>query len=188
MIPPGGWHFVDKSTGVDVRIEGDSFQSVATALLRFRVDNRKDPGNPGKELSDYICGNWPHFCSNHAGSVKPTSFGTPLSNRVSGWIGQFFTTSRNDAGVAKEEAERRAAVCASCPQNKDFTKGGCGPCIDGIRRLAFVWLRNRKTAHDEKLGACNILNHPNTVAVQANTLPEVTPAQREKLPDNCWRK
>lgn len=189
LVPPGGWHFVDRSTALPHRVEGTSFEDVALRVLQFRVTNNLEPGNPSKEVSDYICGTWPHFCTSSP-APHPAKGSMPFSNRVSGWLGRFFTSSKNDPGVPQEEAERRAAICAACPQNRDYTKGGCGPCIDGIRRLSFVWLRNRKTKHDAALGACNVFGHPNAVAVQAADLNPTKQLETgsDHQPEDCWRR
>lgn len=190
VIPPNGFHFIDHSTGVEKRIEGSSYEDVADRVLKFRLANGKEPGNPAAELIDYVCGTWPHFCSDDSprGPKTVTSRARHLSTRVAGWLATFYSLARADAGVGGGESQRRAGICAQCPQNREYRDGGCGSCLESISRLFFVWRRDRPIPHEAKLGACGITSQLNAAAVMAKTLPPLTAEQIELLPGNCWRK
>jgi hypothetical protein len=187
LVPPGGHHFVDHSTGVPVRIEGHSTEDVAKKILQFRLANEKAPGNPLAEVVSYVCGSWPHFCreSDPQPAFAPkTNSKAHISIRVATWMARFIRFAQADRGVHPSEAERRAAICAQCPKNVRF-ESGCGACQDSISRLAFIWKRDRATAYDRQLGACDVTSQHNGCAVFAEKLP---PTDTADLPANCWRK
>jgi hypothetical protein len=174
-VPPGGWHFIDHSTGVPVRLDGESFADVAERVLKHRLANNVPPGNPAGELAAAICGPFPHFCEEqHAGHTPLVSERAPLSRRVMAWIAVFFRTQADDPGEPQNVADDRAAVCAACPQNKDFSRGGCPSCLDSVKRLSFVWRRDRTTPLDSKLHACDVTGQHNQTAVwaQSTSCPE----------------
>lgn len=190
VVPPGGYHFVDRSTGREVRIEGTSYDDVANQVLRFRLENGKDPGNPAAELIEYVCGTWPHFCSDD--SPKPPKITVPrtrhLSSRVAAWLAGFYAFAQADAGVSSSESQRRAEICAQCPQNREYREGGCGSCIESVNRLFFVWRRDRAVPYESRLGACLVTNQLNAAAVLAKNLPPLSQEQLDRLPANCWRR
>lgn len=191
MVPPGGFHFVEKHDGVEVRIESHSVVAVAEALLRYRLNNGLPPGSPKDEVNQYICGNWPHFCREQDGHSlkegKPQSFETHLSRRLSVWMTRLWNSGPNNE-VKQSEADRRAAICVACPQNVDFRPGGCGSCVEGVDNLSFVWLRSRKTSLDEKLHGCKACAQNNRCAVQASRLPALSAEEHARLDLACWRK
>ncbi len=191
VIPPGGFHFIEKTPTGEFKIESTSLASVQAALLTYRLNNNVPVGNPQQEVVDYICNNWPHFCSDNAEPylvpANPISREAHLSRRVSDWTRQIFDLG-SDNTVAPAEAERRAAICAACPLNADFHAGACGPCVESLERIGFVWLRNRKTSFDEKLGGCKACGSFNRVAVQASKLPPLTDADKAALDPKCWRR
>jgi hypothetical protein len=190
LVPPGGHHFVDRSTGRDVRINGTSPDDVAEQVLRFRLGNQKPPGNPMQELVDYVCGTWPHFChESNPPPVRPSNGGrTHISIRVASWMAAFVRQAMGDLGVSRQVSEQRAIICSQCPKNTSFTTSGCGACQDSISRLAFVWKRDRSTSQDHALGACDITSQHNGCAVLAAKLPDLSEGEQEQLPANCWRK
>jgi len=87
IVPPGGFHYKDPA---GYTVEGHSYQSVADNLMRYRVDNKLPVGNPLKDVFDYVCNNWPHFCTAHnpvlhGGNGKPS-----LASRVSMWLSNLY--------------------------------------------------------------------------------------------------
>lgn len=190
LVPPGGFHFVDSSSGQAVRIEGESTDDVASKVLKYRLANSLPVGNPLKEVNDYICGNWSHFCDDpeNLPRILPTLFnqGEHISRRVASWMADFVRNYRGDPGVGQNEAERRAAICANCPQNIRYDETGCGACLDNIARLAFVFKANRQTGLDSELRGCKGTAQHNGCAVWAKTLPPVPDGVI--LASNCWRK
>ncbi len=185
VIPPGGHHLIDHSTGVPVRIEGESPEDVAKKVLEFRLSNQKAPGNPLQEVIDFICGSWPHFCRETNPKAAPAIVGKQhISTRVMTWMAVFLRQSEGDQGVHPSKAENRAIICSQCVKNVSYASG-CGSCQDSIQRLSFVYKRDRTTSQDKVLGACDALSQHNASAVWANQLPAHTVTD---LPANCWRR
>jgi hypothetical protein len=188
VIPPGGHHFIDRSGGEPFRIDGDNLDDVAKKVLKHRLDNGRPPGDPMSELIDYVCGTWPHFCreTEPAALETPPQRRAPLATRCASWIARFYAAARADAGVSRPETERRANICASCPQNTVLS--GCGSCIENIERVFFIWRRDRALPRERELHACHLIGQHNGAAALAAELPSIDDETRERLPANCWRK
>lgn len=191
VVPPGGYHFYETHDGLRVKIESDSYEALSAALLRYRINNGIPPGNPQQDVFDYVCNTWPHYCHDNDPYNKlvgrEPSMGEMLSRRVVVWMTKLWNAGASNE-VKNEEAERRAAICATCPLNVDYKAGGCGACLDGVERLAFTWLRTRKTTRDKELKACSATGALNRCAVQAQSLPPMSAEQQVALHPNCWRK
>lgn len=191
-VPPGGFHFLDRTGPEPVRVEGDSFDDVTKKTLVLRLQNGRPPGNPGQELVDYVCGTWPSFCRENSPPLIPANIsGNPpfsgLAMRAATWIAGFVGGNRGDPGISSNETQRRADICCACPNNQEF-RGGCGSCVDNINRVFFVWRRNRTLPREAELGACAVIGQHNGAACLASQLPDLPNGVRERLPDRCWRK
>lgn len=189
VVPPDGFHFIDRSTGVPVKIIGDNQDDVASKVLIHRLANGKAPGNPAQELIDYLCGTWPHFCrETNPAFIKPNPNASQpsLATRCATWIADFFVVSRGDPGVGANETQRRADICAGCRENKEIV--GCGSCVSNVNRLFFVWRRDRALPREKELQACDITGQHNGCASLAAVLPPLDEETTSKLPAHCWRK
>ena len=182
-IPPSGYHFIDRSGGSETRIEGSSYADTAKNVLGHRLRNGKPPGNPLQELYDYVCGNWKHLCNDSDPARAPMPPGATLAHRTSEWIGRFVNTTGADAGVEQPEANRRAEICTSCPQNQNY-RGGCGSCVQATDQASFIYRHNRSTPFDSRLGACQILDEHLTTSIWGTKLGRTDKA----VPDFCWRR
>jgi len=187
IIPPGGFHYEDKVQRF--RVEGSSYQSVAEAVLRYRLENKLPVGNPLKDVLDYVCTNWPHFCSDHNAPL-PVGNGQPaLSSRVATWISSLyrFVRSTTTKFVTPEEANRRARICEQCPINKDW-KTGCGSCLQAAVQLGYTFRAGRKVDNEKALGACEVIGQENATAVWVDNLLPLAPEEQRRLPEKCWRR
>ncbi len=186
VIPPGGFHFIDTSSGVPVRIEGDSADDVANKLLLFRTRNGLPPGNPLEEYRKWLCESWPHFCIDSSPPAVPSGSGVAhISSRVATWMADFIRNYRGSDLVLQSEADRRAGICAECPRNVLYNATGCGSCLESISRLSFIYRASRVTKYDDHLRACMTTAQHNGSAVWASKLP---PADPSTLPSHCWRR
>lgn len=95
--------------------------------------------------------------------------------------------------VAKEEAERRAAVCVVCPKNDvtgGLTKYFLKESASEIMLVAGMLKdRDATTSLDDKLGVCQACECPMRakVHVEAHVLKKhLKPDQIAKLDPNCW--
>ena len=189
VVPPNGYHFIDRSGPSPVTIYGDSFEDVSMQVMKLRLANNRPVGNPQQELIDYVCLTWPHFC-NETNPAAPVPGGNKivnLSTRVAEWVAFLMTTNPADVGVAPEEVARRASICADCQHNREF-RHGCGPCVASINRLYFVFRRDRKVPNEDKLGGCYLTGQHNAAAVLCKNQTNVSAAINAELPTFCWRK
>ena len=190
IIPPGGYHYVEQHNGIKVELRGNDVEHLAEVILRFRLNNGIPTGNPLQDVTDFICGQWPHFCAeSEAAHLPPKNVHAKrhISTRASEWLARLWRLGTKNS-AKQQTAEARAAICAACPQNIDYRPGGCGSCIDSLERLAFVWLRQRATPFDASLGACRVTGQLNKLAVHAGDLPPLDEVQTAALPTKCWRK
>ncbi len=86
--------------------------------------------------------------------------------------------------ASNEEAERRAAICVTCPHNKIVH--GCFGC-HGVGEVISGLIDGRKTSLDQKLHQCSAC-HGCMLGPKVFLPREVinTEAYKDKLPSFCW--
>ena len=91
--------------------------------------------------------------------------------------------------ASQEEANKRAAVCASCPLNTDVT---CKTCAAGGLAMRLLNVkRGRRTVHDNVLKHCKVCGCSVLVKVWVpkQVILDNTPAeQMAEFPAHCWIK
>lgn len=194
IVPPGGFHFIERHNGAEIRLTGDSVDTLAQAIEKYRLTNGVPLADPKQEVVDYICGNWPHFCNQnepHAyleGNRPDSTAG--LATRTANWVTRLWNLGAGNH-VSDKEAIRRAEICTGCPMNKDFRAGGCSSCVQGTDRLAFVWL-TRKQIPELKLWhslrACRATGAHLQASVFAAKQPDATPEEALQFSPQCWRR
>ncbi len=93
--------------------------------------------------------------------------------------------------VPPVEAARRADICRGCEMNKDFRAGGCGSCIQGTDRLAFLWLARRELVDSvtwHSLKACRATGAHLQASIFADKQPEASPEEQLQYSPQCWRR
>lgn len=192
VVPPNGHHFVDRSSGVEHKIVGHSYQDVAEKLLRYRLANKLPVGSPLTEVYEYVCSTWPHFCDATPQEVVYRTTSEPsFTVAVMLWMSKMWDRQARTPKslVPDSEAIRRAVICQACPLQKDWSDYGCGSCVSSIRQKGFVFRAGRETGIKGVMG-CGVLKQDNTTAVFAHLegLPEAAEEQKLRLPNGCWRK
>jgi len=189
VIPPGGFHYIEKTPSGERRIDGDSLDNLARNLLLFRLANQRAPGNPSQEVSEFICSRWPHFCNdNSPAEIKPSnSAALPggLAGRIAAWMGDLLRLD-NSEQASEQEAQRRAEICIGCRANVSY-QSGCGACMDNISRLSFVFKAGRSVPNEGLLQGCAASGQHNPSGVWAKNLPALSPNDASGMPSNCWR-
>ena len=174
----------------NTRIEGDNYLDVAQSVLRYRVENKLDIGNPLAEVLDFVCSAHPHFCTESSPTSGLSPLTVPLASRVAQWVAKLYHTLRGQKidllFVTKEVAEARASICSSCPNNVSWA-GGCSSCARDTRQVSFPFRADRKTSQPNELFGCSALGHDNATAVWLKSLPADDPASVSQLPTVCWR-
>lgn len=197
VIPPGGHHFIDRSVAdAPRRFDGSSFEDLAQQVLKYRLDNKLPPGDPAREIVDYVCGNWPQACKEtKPPAVQPRPGGElrgGLATRVAAWIAALYRNvpSVRDPSVHPSVSQARADICVNCPHNVDYKSGGCGSCLDSIERVGFVLRRDRQVANGTRLQGCRATGQHNPTAIwfSDEVLPPLSEQARGLIPKECWRK
>lgn len=191
IVPPGGFHYTEKHAGSEIRLTGDSVDTLAAAIEKYRLNNGIPLGDPKKDVVDYICGNWSHFCNKteFTGYLEPNvSTDATFLTRVSAWVTKLWNIGANNF-VPEKEAQRRAEICKSCPLNQDF-RAGCKSCIQGTDRMVFLWSKGKTIPHDlfHSLKGCRATGAHLQASVFANKQPEISEQEIAQLPAHCWRR
>lgn len=134
---------------------------------------------------DQLCGTLPpERCKYEAGDPAPILSGFSFLDVVE-WIKSIAKTVTGEGYVSQVEADRRAAICVSCPYNTQAS-GGCGACAQTARALTPGML-SRHTDFDNKLKNCScckcylrIMVHVPLTALGGHDIA--------KRPDWCWVK
>lgn len=85
----------------------------------------------------------------------------------------------------QEEAERRAAICAACPQNVEVE--GCWGC-GGVRRLLEAAIGRRRTSRDDSLRGCAVCGCQNQAQVHYPAAALIAGGGAElDWPAQCWK-
>jgi hypothetical protein len=194
IVPPGGFHFNEHHNGAEIKLTGDSVENLAANIEKYRLTNGIPLGDPTKEVIDYICGNWPHFCNDNDRSTfnegnRPDST-AGLATRVAHWMTRLWNIGAGNF-VSDAEAKRRADICAGCAMHKDFRAGGCSSCVQGTDKLAFIWstgkiLQDLKLWHS--LRACRATGAHLQASIFAKTQPDATEQETIQLSPQCWRR
>lgn len=83
--------------------------------------------------------------------------------------------------VSKEEAERRAGICSTCPHNVKGNEGWAD-------LVAYHSIGDRTTPYDSKLGMCELCSCPLRAKVHLGGDLGINMETLRLLPDFCWQK
>jgi len=220
IFPPNGFKFYEARTGWSVA-GGLDFDQVVASIIKHRLANPKfanewatDTITVADELDNYTCqriGNDPNYCdggsppSFQAGLFSPTH---RISQRWSEKVGAVGAVRKIATGigiitdwlgsgakpVAKELAEKRAAVCVTCPHNGqgDLTSIFTVPASEMIRKtIAIKNDMKLTTPYDDKLGVCDICDCPMKTKIFtpiSHIESHLSDKIKSQLPDFCWQK
>lgn len=157
-VPRGGWTYKVEATGVTVN--AGSINKLKQHVMAHLNANRVEiPAGLEEEIEDTACHNlgagMPHWCAERKPEVpKPGRSKWRAADVV-----RFLKTviQWGLAGGFKfvpiEEAERRAAICATCPLNT--TVSGCMGC-GGVGTLVKMIRGSTRTSQDAKLHTCEV--------------------------------
>lgn len=187
LRPVGGKYFVDAD---GVKFKGEQWEHVAARLRSYRKRAGQPPGDPEQEILDQVCARQPEYC-------QETNLPVPVkrpddhqetrrasSKAITNWLVSILKLRRVGGAqqVPREEARRRAAICAACPKQKSFSSS-CGSC-KAMRKSAKQILFGGSSSVGEKLKGCSVLQEDTSTSVHIQQDPSGNPA----LPAKCWRK
>jgi len=187
VYPPDGYFFTETD---GVKLIGDNFAKLILVVRDYRIRNGLPPGDPVKEVNDFTCKRYPSGCremepgmrKDHVGNSVPH----PLSTRVNTWLSSLYRiASKNPLTfVLKTEAERRAAICFSCPKQASWASG-CTSCAATANRLAFSLRKGQEASQGPLLSGCSVLGEDTRTSI---FVANMRPAENAELPEGCWRK
>jgi hypothetical protein len=161
VAPPLGWRYLQAET--NHWMSGITFQSLVGKVVQHRNNNGLSNENVAAEVEDQICQRMGfkdqrQYCA--GGKRMPSKVGWQQIESFLKTASSFFA----DGGtpVSQAEAERRAAICATCPLNVGM--GGCGVCQQAVNAFRGKILK-RTTSQDAKLKSCGICGCDNHTQV-----------------------
>jgi hypothetical protein len=168
-------------------------EELTEIIHSYRMRNGIPIGNVSRDIDDFYCAKYPTFCEKELNDTDPKAprrTDEPMLNRVSRWASMTAQTMPRGGYemAAPAEAQRRADICAGCPQNKPW-RGSCGGCSSITLQLLTAIKKMQKTARDGNLSACAIGGWDNNAGVWlSHGVLSITDADKQTLPEACWRK
>lgn len=189
-VPPGGVYFYELSVGEgSAPIRFESHKTVDDLVWQIEsycyLNKVEVPGFLKAKVVEFMCDNLPPgFCRHSSNSAalpltltQVKEFTNVLFRRALSSSASFFTT--------KQEAEKRASVCSTCPLNDRSRCTVCGGLLSLVRKL----VGRKETSYDPVLGTCSLCGcllrvkvHVSSEALKASTKKP----SEEKIPDFCW--
>jgi hypothetical protein len=187
LHPQGGRWFRDEDGIVH---KATSWPELAVKVKVYRERAGKPAGNPQAEIEAQVCARQSDYCQeNPVAPTRPMRAETPgnpktSTQRILRWLASVLNLRRAGRAkkVSREEARRRAEICARCPRQQKLSSV-CGACNATRKSAAAVLLGNDKRVNSE-LGGCRILHEDTSVSVHLVLEPVTNP----ELPENCWRR
>jgi len=202
-IPPRGWRARQPETGTVLK--GATLRTLIKEVQVYRTANKLPiETNIRRQVEIQVCSTMSeddviHYCTyldaddlkNPAKLRQHRSTITDLENFGKAVKAVLETASSNqELHVPQEEADRRAAVCASCPKNIPIANcWGCGTLGAVYRSIA----GRKSSSHDHRLHSCDVCGCDNKT--QVHFTGEVLRLAAEKqgvmgaeFPNWCWKR
>lgn len=183
VTPPGGWRYVQPETGFE--FAASTLRELVKKVATHRKSNSLAAGDPSADIQDFVCAQLPigsESCSHviEGDYALKTHF---TMEDVKRFIQAAVSALRGRGLVDQPEAERRAALCASCPLNTMVK--GCWRC-KGLAEWLFNLIGARTTAYASRLNQCGVCG----CAIKAKIwLPQDVAqevSQGYTFPSWCW--
>lgn len=158
------------------------YHQVKAEIINY---NRHRLGMPAEDSPPKSLPQQPQRVAAVAGHASKTTAGIKL---VIDWLGSGLRP------VNREEAERRAAICATCPQNQtgDLWQRIDAKAAEGLKRLISIKSEMAlATSHDAKLKTCLACDCWNPLKVWApldHILKNTSDEVKANLDPRCWIK
>jgi len=163
VIPPSGYWFDEKG----LRVESTSLPNLIAALKQYRKDSGSPEGDPSYEVHAQLCARHPSLCTT----------GRKLAALVPKSIRRFLI--HRCGLVSKEEVQRRAAICLTCPQRQEW-RSTCTSCNDSLNKALRKTFPGRVSELEGH--ACVIGGDEVSIAMLFDSGDKLTVA-----PKACWR-
>lgn len=188
-VPPGGFRYLCPET--QTWVNAASLGELVHAATRHRTANKLGtPENFAEHIEAQMCSHMPPgTCKHEAGVVMSGSRRLTFHEVVAATktLGAWFL--KGTPKVAQAEADKRAAICLSCPMNQNFD--GCTTCAEKDLREAIVgFMGESKTAVDAALHTCGVCGCTLKAAIWMPLDLLVKHADKQALanaPAWCWK-
>ena len=188
IVPPGGFRYTQKESGKT--LHANSFHALCEVVKNHRQAN----GYPldidyETDIETQLCLQLSkHDCKEVGIEVKPRQLGFADVMRFTKILGE--SVLKGNPRVDKEEANRRALICAGC--NANVKAHGCAGCNSKrVAGLITTLTGTDETDHDDKLESCTFCGCLNKAQVwfPLSILQNHIKANINKaLPEHCWKK
>jgi hypothetical protein len=189
-VPSGGTYtIVDRLTRI--QSSGSTFETLLNNVGRTRVAIGAVSGlDLRTEVEDWVCDAYPGDCTGVDMNI-PRKINLGLSDIMHGTRMLLKIKMAKDPLVDLAEAERRGAICKTCPYNQKFAKPCSGWCPE-LATLVRDIIGNQGTYYDQFLHGCAICRCflPSAIWVkldlQCSVLDDNVKNQFKAVP-NCWK-
>lgn len=181
---PYGWFYPIEQTKVVVVSYG--WVTLIDAVKAHMAGNGiKEPLTLELLMHDFMCHHVPEWCEeiSHEKEAK-----------VSAWkmMKSFYKAVEatwHEGQVPQEEADRRAAICASCPKNTDQVTEFCVGCATrGLVAKMTDFMSTKSTSSDSLLKSCSVCHCLLKLKVWLPKSGMVDPDLANKWPEHCWMR
>lgn len=186
-VPPGGFKYLNRET--QTWVTAASFHELVSAVTRHRTANGLPISSEMDSIvEDQLCTGLPPGTCNHqtepAFTYKQLNLTDVLA--ATAMLGKFLIGGRQK--VSREEANRRANICASCPANQPTSS--CTTCsMNTIRQAVNAVVGGEEVNADSMLGVCAACgcSLKAKVWIPLDLLQQhMTPETLAGLPQWCW--
>ena len=189
--PPAGWRYVQPETGCEMT--GLSFGDLVETVEKHR--RYKETGDASREaivtdIERQMCTALePRFCRAEPGEdyrpVVDEPGGLTIAKVTAASLAMMQFLKGGGVVVAKEESERRAAICRGCRFNRNAD--GCGACNVLYSLVEAIVPHGRREPGLKTCAACGCLLKVKvlmpTVVIEAGNA-----ARAIEYPAHCWQK
>lgn len=187
-VPPGGLYFYEIETGAGpVRFESSSMEDLDRKIRLFcNANSHPFPVDLNASVQEFMCPRIQDgFCTTPGLRTPARMLTLQGVKDVTRLIVRKALSSVGTFLAPQGEAERRASICLTCPNN---SVQGCTVC-SGLLQLVRQLVGRRETKYDQYLGVCTLCGcllrtkvHISAEGLKAAT----TPPPPEKIPAACW--
>ena len=186
-----GWQIIGDSSGYAWPVEATKtvvvsygFKTLIEAVHKhLKANDIPLPVDLERSMNEHACAQFPENCQ----ELDPDA-----ERKVSLWMlaKKFFTaviSAAVDGLVPQEEAERRALICSTCPNNQPMEARICEGCWSAnFVREAAEKLSTRHTSLDNKLDTCSLCQCRNRLKVHVKR--EAMADKSIDWPSWCWMR
>lgn len=160
VTPTGGFHFPVDHGAV---LRSNTLTGLIEELSKYRANRGIDPTNAERDVHDYLCTKSPQNCK---GVPQKSINEGALEPRIVKYATGLLLKQRSGqlSLVDKGEAQKRAAVCMKCPNNKAYS-AGCNSCGTNVQGLLAGIRQTNQVNGAILLGGCTELGCDNKTEI-----------------------